>query len=70
MLSCLVYSSLTGIAAVKYADLQNNRFIFKRVQKKSIHLLKRFIVRLTNYTFSYDRMLDLKVTLLLLPYTK
>jgi arginyl-tRNA synthetase len=33
-------SRIMGLAAVKYADLHNNR--------------------LTNYTFSYDRMLDLK----------
>jgi len=34
-------SRIMGLAAVKYADLHNNR--------------------LTNYTFSYDRMLDMKV---------
>jgi len=33
-------SRIMGVAAVKYADLHNNR--------------------LTNYTFSYERMLDLK----------
>ena len=57
----------SGMAAIKYSDLQNNRYVvtvLNQYVSRARILQKSFIGSLTNYTFSYDRMLDMKVNIL------
>ena len=56
----------SGMAAIKYSDLQNNRYVvtvLNQYVSRARILQKSFIGSLTNYTFSYDRMLDMKVNI-------
>jgi hypothetical protein len=59
----------SGMAAIKYSDLQNNRYVvtvLNQYVSRARILQKSFIGSLTNYTFSYDRMLDMKVNIFFL----